>query len=230
MPKLILSLDGIAVKEVQLTKSRSTLGRRPYNDIVIDNLAVSGEHAMIQNTGNQMVLKDLGSTNGTYVNGKPIRKQALEHGDRIEIGRYKIEYIEEVSDAAPGAPDKPDVEAAHTINGNVDSTMPLALATAVAPAPPTLGSEAIQGPRVRVLDGPSAGKSLALTKVVSTIGNPSVAVASIIRRANGYDLAHVTGDQAVTVNGTPTGDGVTTVLKHGDRINVGGVQLEFLDH
>jgi len=227
MPKLILSLDGIVVKEVQLTKSRSTLGRRPYNDIVIDNLAVSGEHAMIQNAGGQMVLKDLGSTNGTYVNGKPIRKQVLEHGDRIEIGRYKIKYLE---DAGDGAPDKPDDEAAYTTNGNVESTMPLALATAVAPVPPTLGSEAIQGPRVRVLDGPSAGKSLALTKVVSTIGNPSVAVASIIRRANGYDLAHVTGDQAVTVNGAPTDNGTTTVLKHGDRINVGGVQLEFLEH
>jgi pSer/pThr/pTyr-binding forkhead associated (FHA) protein len=70
MPKMIVSIDGVVIKEVQLTKDRTTLGRRPYNDIVIDNLAVSGEHAVLQMTGSEVHLEDLNSTNGTYVNGK----------------------------------------------------------------------------------------------------------------------------------------------------------------
>jgi predicted component of type VI protein secretion system len=221
MPKLILSLDGIAVKEVDLSKSRSTIGRRPYNDIVIDNLAVSGEHAVIQNTGNHMLLKDLDSTNGTYVNGKPIHQRVLEYGDRIEIGRYKIEYIDSLGHAAPGAAGKP-VNGAAAVNGGSTVLAPL-------PPPPTLRDDAIEGARVRVLDGASEGKSLALTKVVSTIGKPGVSVASIIRHGGSYDLVHVTGEQVATVNEVPAGND-PTVLKHGDHINVGGVHLEFLDH
>ena len=99
MPKMIVSIDGVVIKEVQLTKDRTTLGRRPYNDIVIDNLAVSGEHAVLQLTGNDVFLEDLNSTNGTYVNGKAVKKQLLQNNDTVEIGKYKIKFINE----APGA-------------------------------------------------------------------------------------------------------------------------------
>ena len=97
MPKMIVSIDGVVIKEVQLTKDRTTLGRRPYNDIVIDNLAVSGEHAVLQMTGNEVHLEDLNSTNGTYVNGKAVKKQLLQNNDTVEIGKYKIKYINEVA-------------------------------------------------------------------------------------------------------------------------------------
>ena len=100
MPKMIVSIDGVVIKEVQLTKDRTTLGRRPYNDIVIDNLAVSGEHAVLQMTGNEVYLEDLNSTNGTYVNGKAVKKQLLQNNDTVEIGKYKIKYINEA--ASPG--------------------------------------------------------------------------------------------------------------------------------
>jgi FHA domain len=93
MPKMIVSIDDVVIKEVQLTKDRTTLGRRPYNDIVIDNLAVSGEHAAILMSGADVVLEDLNSTNGSYVNGKAIKKQALQNGDSIEIGKYKIKFV-----------------------------------------------------------------------------------------------------------------------------------------
>jgi len=76
MPKMIVSIDGVVIKEVQLTKDRTTLGRRPYNDIVIDNLAVSGEHAVMQMSGMDVFLEDLNSTNGTYVNGKAIKSSS----------------------------------------------------------------------------------------------------------------------------------------------------------
>ena len=93
MPKMIVSIDGVVIKEVQLTKDRTTLGRRPYNDIVIDNLAVSGEHAVMQMSGTDVFLEDLNSTNGTYVNGKAIKKQQLQNGDTVEIGKYKIKFV-----------------------------------------------------------------------------------------------------------------------------------------
>ena len=95
MPKMIISLDGTVLKEVPLTKDRTSLGRRPYNDIVIDNMAVSGEHAVVQLSGIEAYIEDLNSTNGTYVNGKTVKKQQLHHGDTVEIGKYKIKYVDE---------------------------------------------------------------------------------------------------------------------------------------
>lgn len=97
MPKMIVSLDDIVIKEVQLTKDRTALGRRPYNDIVIDNLAVSGEHAVLQLSGLEVYVEDLNSTNGTYVNGKAIKKQLLQNGDFVEIGKYRIQLCNETS-------------------------------------------------------------------------------------------------------------------------------------
>ncbi|MBG6076764.1 FHA domain-containing protein [Polaromonas sp. CG_9.11] len=97
MPKMIISLDGAVLKEVQLTKDRTSLGRRPYNDIVIDNMAVSGEHAVLKISGAEGHIEDLNSTNGTYVNGKSVKKQLLHHGDTVEIGKYKIQYVDEAN-------------------------------------------------------------------------------------------------------------------------------------
>ena len=105
MPKMIISLDGAVLKEVQLTKDRTSLGRRPYNDIVIDNMAVSGEHAVVQMLGAEGYIEDLNSTNGTYVNGKTVKKQQLHHEDTVEIGKYKIQYVDEaqLAQVASGA-------------------------------------------------------------------------------------------------------------------------------
>ena len=98
MPKVIVSMDDVVIKEVQLTKDRTALGRRPYNDIVLDNLAVSGEHAVFQMSGNDVFLEDLSSTNGTYVNGTTVKKRLLLNDDTIDIGRYKIKYTNEAVD------------------------------------------------------------------------------------------------------------------------------------
>ena len=95
MPKMIITLDGNVLKEVQLTKDRTSFGRRPYNDIVIDNMAVSGEHAVLQMLGSESHIEDLNSTNGTYVNGKVVKKQQLHHNDLVEIGKYQIQYLDE---------------------------------------------------------------------------------------------------------------------------------------
>jgi predicted component of type VI protein secretion system len=103
MAKLILSLDGMVLREYPLTKERTTIGRKPHNDIVIDNLAVSGEHAMIMTILNDSFLEDLGSTNGTLVNGQPVKKHFLQNNDVIELGKYKLKYMAEGAQPAASA-------------------------------------------------------------------------------------------------------------------------------
>jgi pSer/pThr/pTyr-binding forkhead associated (FHA) protein len=102
MPKLILSMDGLVLKEVELIKERTTIGRRPHNDIVIDNLAVSGEHAVLITILNDSFIEDLGSTNGTTVNGQPIKKHFLQPNDTVELGKYKLKFV---ADSKPASTD-----------------------------------------------------------------------------------------------------------------------------
>ena len=106
MAKLILSLDGQLIKEFALSKERTTIGRKPHNDVQIDNLAVSGEHAIIMTILNDSFLEDLGSTNGTLVNGQPVKKHFLQSGDTVEIGKYKLKYMNE----APASMSQADFE------------------------------------------------------------------------------------------------------------------------
>ncbi|MEQ1879858.1 MAG: FHA domain-containing protein [Burkholderiales bacterium] len=124
MAKLILSLDGQIIKEIALNKERTTIGRKPHNDIQIDNLAVSGEHAIVMTILNDSFLEDLGSTNGTLVNGQPVKKHFLQNSDVVEIGKYKLKYVNEananmsqadfektmVLRAPASAPKKPEVK------------------------------------------------------------------------------------------------------------------------
>jgi len=202
MPKMIVSIDGVVIKEVQLTKERSTLGRRPHNDIVIDNLAVSGEHASIQMNGNEVFLDDLGSTNGTYVNGKAVKKQQLHNGDSIEIGKYKIKFVSEA--------ERPDF----------DKTMLFKPGE----MPPVQAG--VTG-GLRVLSGTASGREVPLTKVVTTVGKPGVAVAAITRRQHGFVVAHVEGVGAATLNGAPIGQ-EPVALKSGDLIELAGTKMQFI--
>jgi len=102
MAKLILSMDGLVLKEIPLSKERTTIGRKPHNDIQIDNLAVSGEHAVIVTILNDSFMEDLGSTNGTLVNGNSVKKHFLQNNDIIELGKYKLKFIQEAG-AQPAA-------------------------------------------------------------------------------------------------------------------------------
>ena len=131
MAKLILSLDGMVLREYPLSKERTTIGRKPHNDIAIDNLAVSGEHAMIMTILNDSFLEDLGSTNGTLVNGQPIKKHFLQNNDVIELGKYKLKYM------AEGAPQQasPDFEKTMVLRAPAASVQSPAGAPAAAPAP-----------------------------------------------------------------------------------------------
>ncbi|MGV3571600.1 MAG: FHA domain-containing protein [Ramlibacter sp.] len=225
MPKMIVSIDGVVIKEVQLTKDRTTLGRRPYNDIVIDNLAVSGEHAVLQLTGNEVYLEDLNSTNGTYVNGKAVKKQLLQNNDTVEIGKYKIKFINEV----PGATfEKTMIMKAGMVPPMPKPAAPAAAAGATAAAPTlTAAADAGHHASIKVLSGAAAGREVPLVKVVTTIGKPGVAVAAITKRAHGFVVAHVEGSNKPTLNGAAIGP-EPVILKDGDMLELAGTQMQFL--
>ena len=233
MGKLVVSLDGVVIKEVQVTKDRTTLGRRPYNDIVIDNLAVSGEHAVLQLVSGSVFIEDLNSTNGTYINGKAVKKQLLQHNDTVEIGKYKIKFLaDEGSDyektmiMRPGTP-LPTALGSHAGGAPTGpSTTPGAFAAAQGPS--GFGSLPSQSPAsIKVLNGAAAGREVALTKVVTTVGKPGVQVASITKRPGGYVFAHVEGAARPTVNGSPVAADPVH-LKSGDVIELAGTQMQFV--
>ncbi len=208
MPKMIVSIDGVVIKEVQLTKERTTLGRRPYNDVVIDNLAVSGEHAALQMNGSEVVLEDLNSTNGTYVNGKAVKKQSLQNGDTIEVGKYKIKFVNEAE--APG----------------FDKTMLFKPGESPAGLASPSDAAALNA-SLRVLSGTASGREVPLTKAVTTVGKPGVAVASISRRAQGYVVAHVEGSGIPLLNGAPISS-EPVALRSGDMIELAGTKMQFI--
>ena len=207
MPKMIVSIDGVVIKEVHLTKERTTLGRRPYNDIVIDNLAVSGEHAVVQMMGNEVYLEDLNSTNGSYLNGKAIKKQLLQNDDVVEIGKYRILYASEVA-------------------VGYEKTMVVKASSMAAHSSPAAAGGAVNA-AIKVLSGVATGREVALVKVVTTIGKPGVAIAAITKRANGYVIAHVEGVNRPSINAVPIG-GEEIVLNDGDVIELAGTQMQFL--
>lgn len=200
MPKMIVSIDGVVIKEVQLTKDKTTLGRRPYNDIVIDNLAISGEHAVLEMQGPQVFLEDLDSTNGTYVNGKAAKRLLLQHGDVIDVGKYKIKFDDhaEASTLAALAPSAHHSES------------------------PGTAMASIKG-----LSGAAAGREVPLSKMVTTVGKPGVAVAAITRRHGGFFVHHVEGTGNPTINGVPFGS-EPIALKSGDVIELAGTQMQFI--
>ena len=224
MPKMIVSIDGVVIKEVQLTKDRTTLGRRPYNDIVIDNLAVSGEHAVLQMVGSEVYLEDQNSTNGTYVNGKAVKKQLLQNGDLVEVGKYTIKFV---GDAVVDSFEKTMVFKAPA--ATVVAPVP---ATPAAPVfPPGASANAAEldalHASIKVLSGAAAGREVPLTKVVTTIGKPGVAVAAITRRQRGFLVHHVEGGGNPTLNGAPIGAEPVT-LKNGDLIELAGTKMQFV--
>jgi pSer/pThr/pTyr-binding forkhead associated (FHA) protein len=212
---MIVSIDSVVIKEVELTKERTTLGRRPYNDIVIDNLAVSGKHAVIHMTDDGVEIEDVGSTNGTYVNAKAVTRQELRNGDIVQVGKYKIRFLQE----AEGE----NFEKTMLVKpGMVSPSMVAPRAAAAATPQAAVPLSAV----IRVMSGAAAGREVALLKVVTTIGKPGVAVASITKRHQGHVLAHVEGPDRPLLNGTPMGE-APVPLKHGDRITLAGTEMQF---
>ncbi|MDD5328835.1 MAG: FHA domain-containing protein [Sulfuricella sp.] len=247
MAKLIVTLDGQPITELELGKERVTIGRKPHNDIVIDNLAVSGEHVAVTTLHGQSYVEDLGSTNGTLVNDAPIGRAPLQHGDEIEIGKYRLRYANPEAIGArkepadfnkPAIPDKPAIVptqggsdlGAHTIS-LAEHREPMAEPASQEAAPPAEIPPEPAKPEenraaIQILNGPNAGKELDLNKTLTSLGKPGVQVAVITRRPHGYFVTHVQGDRRPAVNGQAL-DAHPRQLADHDVIELGGIKMEF---
>ena len=260
MAKLILSVDGQVLSEHALSKERTLIGRKPHNDIQIDNLAVSGEHAAIITILNDSFIEDLGSTNGTMVNGKPVKKHFLQANDVIEIGKHKLKYFNDApsqtssadfektmiirSPSKPAAPAAPPPAAAPAAQAappappaervssdtvtNMKAMAPEVVKAAPPPAAPTAHADHAPLPdaAIQVLSGAAAGRTLDLTKNLTTIGKPGLQVAVITKRPNGYFITHVEGATFPTLNGASLGGTAHPLADH-DMIEIAGVKMEF---
>ncbi|MFA7269329.1 MAG: FHA domain-containing protein [Sterolibacterium sp.] len=238
MAKLTLSMDGLLLKEIPLTKERTTIGRKPHNDIQIDNLAISGEHAVIVTILNDAFLEDLGSTNGTQVNGQPIKKHFLQNDDVIELGKYRLKYTKEAQPQAAQADFektmiiRPDMAAKPAVQTSekamMENTRADMTAGHLAPSAPPAAQPAAALPRgaIQILSGANAGKELELTKTLSSLGKPGVQVAVITRRPQGYFITHVEGAVFPSVNGK-TLDAQAHPLQDHDIIELAGIKMEF---
>ena len=244
MARLILSLDSQVLAEYNMSKERYTIGRLPDNDVRIDNAAVSGHHSLIINILNDSFLEDLNSTNGTYVNGKLIKKHALQHGDVITVGHHQLRFVENrASDADPDEFEKTMVinpgsrhEAnVQDVNRAVDkaaaAVSTAAPAAAAVPEPAAAEPIALPKARLQVLSGAFAGKELELIKALTTMGRPGVQVAAITRRAEGYYIVHVDGGKEgnyPVLNGKPIGPQAHQ-LSDNDVIELAGVKMGFFN-
>lgn len=232
MPRLILSLNGQTMAEYNMTKERYTIGRLADNDVRIDNATVSGHHSLIINILNDSFLEDLNSTNGTYVNGKLIKKHALQHGDVVTVGKHQLRYVdtdavEEEDDddefARTMVIDSSDIAARVQASGNgADGRADVSMDTAASSKP-------IPVAKVQVLNGTFAGREVPLSKAVTTLGRPGAQVIAITRRADGYNIIQVENEADRTppsVNGTELGAQARKLVDN-DVIEIIGIKMGF---
>jgi len=240
MARLVLTLDGQVMAEYNMNKERYTVGRLPDNDIRIDNPAVSGHHSLIINILNDSFLEDLNSTNGTYVNGKLIKKHALQHGDVITVGHHQLRFVEddetqqdEFERTMVIQPSQRPVERLQDAHAQAVDAQPSAGNTSQVRALREGAPEKqLRKARLQVLSGAFAGRELELTKALTTLGRPGVQVAAITRRADGFYIVHVEADRPDNyplVNGTPIG-AQARHLADNDVIQLAGVKMGFFEN
>jgi hypothetical protein len=202
MPQLIASVEGVEIKHVYLQKDRTTLGRSPDNDIVFDNMVVSGHHCVFELKGlAEVSIEDLRSTNGTYINGKMVKRQKLQDGDIVAIGNFRVQYV-----------------ASSDRQSSFGETAAMKL-------------DAMGMPRVlhavfKVLNGSSAGLEVPVVKAVTTFGKPGVSVAAVSHRREGYYVAHLDGATAPTLNGDAIGPDPVMLSNH-DVVEIAGTRMLF---
>jgi hypothetical protein len=175
MPQLIASVEGVEIKHVYLHKDRTTLGRSADNDIVFDNMVVSGHHCVFELRGlADVYIEDLHSTNGTYINGQMVHRQRLHDGEVIAIGNFRIQYLT--------ASERPS---------GFNETTAMKIDPTARPAHAVF----------QVISGSSAGLEMPVVKAVTTFGKPGVSVVAVSHRRDGYYVAHLDGDLKPTLNG-----------------------------
>lgn len=214
MAKLVLSAEGVILREFPLERAQLLIGRKPQCDIQIDDITVSGKHAAVtvgknayMDSVQDIYIEDLDSTNGTQVNGQRIKKHMLRHGDVVQIGRHEFKFIDE------------DAQ-------DFDKTVVLKPADAE-----KAKARVVRPAAVKVLNGPKAGHALELVKSFTTLGGAGTSVV-ISKRSQGYFIAHIqakgagAGASYPLLNGNPITAQPLPLNDH-DKIDIGGMQLEF---
>jgi pSer/pThr/pTyr-binding forkhead associated (FHA) protein len=248
MAKLYLKFEQQLLKEVNLEPGTLTIGRLPDNMLQIDNLAVSGHHAKVVTEGNQSVIEDLGSLNGTYVNNQRVGKATLNDGDQVLIGKHVVQFRKEEPVAAPPPPaPKPatpkldatvvldtkksqEMFAGMNVAANAGANAGPAPSAPVAPAKERIGV-------LNVLDGRTDQTQYVLTGKMTMIGKSPMAsirlkgffapntAALISRRDNKYFIAASEAKIKIRINGNDvTGQ---HELNDGDVVEVGNVKAAF---
>lgn len=252
MATLILSFDNTYISEYPLNKASIGIGRRSTNDIHLDNLAVSGDHAMIVKMAGDFYIEDLASTNGTLVNDEFVKKQLLKNGDVIELGKYQLKYIDDVASGRGDAEQaRPAFEKTMMIHPSAMKSSKAKLdevsavveqattdfATHLSEKLNTINPEltAIVQPinnlsnlvgKIQVLNGSGSGRELVLNKTLTTLGKVGIQVAVITKRPHGYFITHVEGLTLPVVNGTSAGRQSFALNDH-DVIELAGIKMEF---
>jgi pSer/pThr/pTyr-binding forkhead associated (FHA) protein len=206
MTKLIVTLNGVVQQEFSSNKPRINIGRRKTNDLFLDHLTVSGQHAAIDATLNGVFILDLGSTNGTKVNGQPIKKHFLQNEDVIEIGKYKVQFFVETT--------QPIIPAVKTEKASV--------------APSVAQNAAIPLAKIKVLNGNNAGREMILNKQTTNLGNPTVLVVAIMREKSGYFIKFVEGISAYRINEIAMNK-QAHLLSDGDVLDLAGTKIVFTE-
>lgn len=220
MAKLVIKFNNDVVDHIELNQGDMKIGRKPECNILIDNLAVSGEHANIFTVGDDSFIQDLGSTNGTFVNNKKITKHHLRDGDVVMIGKHSLVYLtggttEETQDFAKTVIISPGVRES-TIPPRALETMEMSVKSAGAEKH---GAVYIQG-------GPNSGRRIELTKAVTNLGKTGRRAGAITRTEDGYILAVGEDGEKPKLNGRVVPDSGAK-LKNGDIIEVAGTRLQF---
>jgi len=206
MPRVVLTHEGAVLKEYPLDKERITIGRKPHNDIQLDDPTVCGQHASILMLQNAYI-EDMNSTNGILLNGKKVTRRQLNHGDIIKIGRHELKFIDDNAE---------EFESTVIIQPEGRAAAPTA--------------QPVKHYQVKILSGPKSGESINLIKPYTTLGSPGVQVAVVARRGKEYFLMPMSGTGE---RGNPpklNGQSISANsqrLKEGDTIEVAGTQLQF---
>lgn len=218
MAKIIITRDKEVLREVELSQERLTIGRHRHNDVMIEHGGVSSNHAVIVTILDESFLEDLDSTNGTLVNGNPVSKHFLQPGDVITIARFKLQFV-----AGPRAPAVSTVPTVPTQGIGAERARRHLVAPARASSAAAL---TLPLGNIEVLSGVNAGKRLALTKPLTTLGHPGIQVVVISRRPDGYFIAHIEGERQPLLNQEPVGS-KPRLISDGDVIDLSGTEMAF---
>lgn len=234
MAKLIINYNGQQIDERMLLPGKLSIGRRGSNHIQVRSPTVSARHALIITVRNESYLEDLGSTNGTRVNGKMVKKCLLQDGDEITLAKHVLKYIhdEKVSELQdPEVATLPEQHIVRAPETNSYDAKTVAIENVPQSSSERETNSVIEqslnkAAGIYLLSGPGMGSEIALERTLTTFGKPGIQVGVIIRREGGYFFSHIEGAYAPLINGKPIG-GQACKLNDHDIIELAGTKMEF---